>query len=117
MVAPFNDVPGFHDQYFMGIHHSRQAVGDDQSGFILGRTGQLGLNGTLIGRVECRCGLIENQDGRIFEQRSCNRHALLFTTREFQTALTHRGGIALGCRGDEIVNACRFGRGFNFFLR
>jgi hypothetical protein len=49
VVAPFNDVPGFHDQYFMGIHHSRQAVGNDQSGFILGRAGQLGLNGTLIG--------------------------------------------------------------------
>ena len=116
MVAPFNDVSGFHDQYFMGIYHGRQAVGNDQRGFVLGCAGQLSLNGTLIGRVQCRCGLIENQDGRIFEQRSRNGHALLFTARELQTALTHGGGIALGCRGDEIVNACRFGRRFNFFL-
>jgi hypothetical protein len=34
MVTPLNDVPGFHDQYFMGIHHSRQAVGDDQKWFL-----------------------------------------------------------------------------------
>jgi hypothetical protein len=39
VVAPLNDVSGFHNQYFMGIHHSRQAVGNNQRGFVLGRAG------------------------------------------------------------------------------
>ena len=62
MVTPLNDVPGFHDQYFMGVHHGGQAVGDDQSGFILGRTGQLGLNGTLIGRYAQMWALQQNSE-------------------------------------------------------
>ena len=116
MVTPLNDVASLHDQYFMGIHHSRQAVRNDQGCFVLSGTGQLGLNSPFIGRVECRGSFVKDQNGRVFEQGSGNGHALLFSARKFQAAFTHGGGIALRGGGNEIVNACRFGGGFNFFL-
>ena len=100
----------------MGIHHSRQAVRNDQGGFVLSGTGQLGLNSAFIGRVECRGGFVKDQNGRVFEQGSGNGHALLFSARKFQTAFTHGGGVAFGGGGDEIVNARRFCGCFNFFL-
>ena len=49
MVAPLNDLPRLHHQNFMRIHHGGQTVRNDLGGFVLGRTGQFSLNGTLVG--------------------------------------------------------------------
>ena len=53
------------------------AVRNDERGFVLRRTLQLGLNRTLIGTIQSGSGLIKNHNRRVLQQGACNRHALL----------------------------------------
>ena len=68
---------------------------------------QLGLDRALVGRVQRRGRLVEDQDRRVLQQRARDRHALLLAARELEAALAHRGLVALGRGGDEVVDARR----------
>ena len=79
-------------------------MGDHQRGFILGYTLQLGLNTALIGGIERTGGFVKNKYGRVFEQGSGNGHALFFSARQLQTALTNHGLVSRRRRADEVVD-------------
>ena len=76
--AALDDAPGIHHQNLMRVHHGGQAVGDDQGGLVLRHALQLALDGALVGAVKGTGGLVENQDGRVFEQGAGNGYALFF---------------------------------------
>ena len=107
MVAALDDLPGLHHQNLVRIDHRRQAVRDHQGSFVLRHIGQFGLDGAFIGRVQRRGSFIKHQNRWVLEQGAGNGHALLFATRQFQTALAHRGLVALGRGSNEIVDAGR----------
>jgi hypothetical protein len=49
------------------------------------------LDFLLGGRIERRCGLVEDQDGRCLENGAGDGHALLLAARQFQPALADHG--------------------------
>ena len=100
----------------MGIGNRRQAVGDDQRGLALRGTFQLRLDRPLVGRVERRGGLVEDHHRRVLQQRAGDRHALLFATRQFQTALADHRRVAQRRGGDEVVDVGGAGRRFDLGL-
>ena len=79
-----------------------QAVGDDQRGAAARGEVDLGLNGFFGARVERRGGFVEDQDGRILEQRAGDGDALFFTAREFQAAFANTRFVAVGQATDEV---------------
>ena len=74
-----------HDRVRVG--HRRQAVRDDQRRLALRGALQLGLDRALVGRIERRGGLVEDQDRRVLQQRARDRHALLLAAAQLQAAL------------------------------
>ena len=63
----------------------------------------------LILRVDAGGGLVQNDDGGVFQNGAGDGDALLLTAGEGAAALTHHGVIAVGQRHDEIVAAGLFG--------
>ncbi len=96
-------LPVLHDQDLVGVDDGGQAVGDHQGGVVGGDAPQGGLDGLLGARVQGRGGLVEDQDGGIFEDHPGDGHPLLLAARQLQSAFAHRGVIALGRGLDELV--------------
>jgi hypothetical protein len=90
--AALDDAARVHHQNLVRIHHGGQAVRNHQRGLALRGALQLGLDGALVGRVQRRGGLVEDQDRRVLQQGAGNGHALLFAARELEAALAHHGG-------------------------
>ena len=60
MVPTLQDLAILHDQDLVRRDNRRQTVSNDQGGLVLGHPFELGLDGSLIGTVQGRGGLIEN---------------------------------------------------------
>ncbi len=60
-----------------------QIVGDEKNGdAFLCLAAHHARNGGHIGAVQSACGVVENQNGRVFRKRTGNHQALLFAARE-----------------------------------
>ena len=67
------------------------------------------MTGLFGGRVQTRGRLVENQDGRIANDRAGNGNALALTARERDAALAHHGVVAVGHFFDEFMRVGQFG--------
>ena len=83
-ACALDDAARVHDQNFVRVHHGGEAVRNQQRGLVLRSALQLGLDGALVGGIQRAGGLVEDEDGRVLEQRARNGHALLFTARELE---------------------------------
>ena len=79
-------------------------------GAALGEVVERLLHGALGAGVEGAGGLVEEQDGRVAQDRPGDRDALLLAAGEPVAALADDGVVALGQRGDEVVDARGAGR-------
>lgn len=61
------------------------------------------LHHALRQRIQCRGGLIQQQDARLPDQRACNRYALALSAREREASGPTKRAKAIGQRGDEVV--------------
>jgi hypothetical protein len=109
--AALDDAAGLHHQDLVRVDHGGQAVRDDQRGLVLRGALQFRLDGALVGAVQGRRGLVEDQDRRVLQQRAGDGHALLLAAGQLEAALAHHGLVALGRGLDEGVDA-RGARGF-----
>ena len=82
MIAALNNAPPFQDEDLVGVNDGGETVGDDQAGAVLSGELDLGLDGLFGDRVERGGGLVEDQNGRIFEQGAGDGDALFFTPGE-----------------------------------
>ncbi len=64
--------------------------------------------------VECRGGLVENQDLRRLEHDPGDRDALLLAARQFEAALADHGFVPVGQARDEIMDVGAPCRGLDF---
>lgn len=79
MCAALADVATVEYQYLVHVFHCHEAVGNHHSGALVHETIQ-GVQDCVFGeRVEVRGGLIEDEQGGIFEQGTRNREALPFS--------------------------------------
>jgi hypothetical protein len=67
-------------------------------------------------RIERRCGFIENQNGRILEQRAGDRKPLAFSPRKTNSTLSDHRVVALRQAPDKVMRVRGFGGGFNLGL-
>ncbi len=90
MGAALHDLARFQHDDLVGIGHGAQAVGDGDHGAPLARAVQRILNFVFRFTVQRRCRLVQQQDGRVFQQGARNADALLFPARQFQPALARQ---------------------------
>ena len=81
---------------------------DDQGRAFACDLGEFGLDDLFGARIERARRLVEDDDGRLFEQRARDRHALLFAAGQFQAALADAGLVTFRQALDERVNVRRF---------
>ena len=99
----------FHDAVFRqhpddgGVADGGKPVSDGKGGASLGQLFQGFLHQALAFIVQGAGGLVQNQDGRIFQKYTRDGDALLLPARELDTPLAHEGIIPFGQPGDEFV--------------
>ena len=79
-------------------------MGDDDAGAILHQHLQGILNGALGDGIQRRGGLVQNEDGGIFQDHPRNGQALLLAAGELEAAITHLREIAVGLLGNKLMN-------------
>jgi len=87
--------------------HGREPMGDDERRAVTHQRLQRILDEQLRFCVERRRGLVEDQDRRIPEQRSRDRHTLTLPARQFLSALSNPRLVLIRQRDDELVRVRR----------
>ena len=116
-MRPFlRDTPILQDYDAAGVVERRQAVGDYQSGPAYHQVGQRVLNQRFSLRVHAGGGLIQNQNGSVFQESSGQSDALPLATGEGHSSLSHCSVIPLGQGSDKVMYVCGARRLFNLFV-
>ena len=89
------------------VAHGREPVGDRDRRSSLGKPLERLLDEALGLRVERRRRLVEHEDRRVAEHGARDRHALLLAAREAVAALADDRVVAVGERGDQLVDLGR----------
>ncbi|KAG1246977.1 hypothetical protein G6F65_020402 [Rhizopus arrhizus] len=104
MAAAFDDAAvGQHDD-LVRVRHGGQAVGDDQRAAALADFPQVRLDFAFGVGVQRAGGLVEQEDGRVLQDRARNGHALLFPARQLQAPFAHHGLVAVGHGHDQVMD-------------
>ena len=93
------------DHDLLGVADGREPVGDRDRGPALRQLVERGLHRPLGLGVQRAGGLVEDEHGRVAQDRAGDRDALLLAAREAVAALADDGVVALGQRGDQVVDA------------
>ena len=104
MRAALDDAAVVEDDDLVGVAHRGEAVRDRDHRPALREPLERGLHRALGLRVERRGGLVEDEDRGIAQDRPRDRDALLLAAREPVAALADDGLVALGERGDQVVD-------------
>src|SRR6185312_16986004 len=94
MGAALDDAAGFDHEDLLSGADGGEAMGDDERGAAAEQMGQALLNQRFGFGIEAAGGLVQNQDGRVGEQRARDREALALSAGEFDAALAHDGVVA-----------------------
>src|SRR6266699_249322 len=77
-----------------------------------------GLLNEILGlHIDTGGGVIENEDARIEQERTCDSDALLLAAREGDAALSHPCVVPIGQAAGEVMQACNFSCRYDLFLR
>ena len=109
--ADLGDAPAVEHGDAVGVADRRQAVGDDDRRAAQQRRLEGGLDVRLVVVVEVARRLVEDHHLRILEQQAGDGDALLLAARQAVAALADDGVVAVGERGDGVVDAGRLGGG------
>ena len=106
MLTALDDRPVLHHEDLVRGEDRGEPVGDQDARAVLHERLDRLLNLLLRDRVERRCRLVKDEQGRIFEEHPRDRDPLLLPTRELESAVSdHRVEPALLLL-DEIVDIC-----------
>ena len=87
----------------VGAADGAEPVGDHEDGASLHEVGQRGLHQRLALGIECRGGLVENENGRVLEDGAGDGHALAFAAGETKAFLADDRVVALRHAQDEVM--------------
>ena len=104
MGATLDDAAVLHDDDLVGVFDGGEPMRDDQRRAIAHELDQRLLDAPLGFVVERRRGLVEDQDGRVLEQRARDGDALALAARQQRAAIADRGVEALRQLGGELVD-------------
>ena len=92
-------------------------MGNNKRGPVLHQLIQTGLHGALGLGIKRRGGLVQYQNGGVFQHGAGNGDALLLSTGKLQAALTNNGVIAIREGLDKLMGIGALGDVHDFFLR
>ena len=101
--AHFGDPAAFQDDDQIGAAHRGQAVGDNDRRSPDHQSFQCLLDQQLGFGVDRRCGLVQDQDWRVLEDRPGDRQPLFLPARQFDPSFANDCIIAVRQPGDKIV--------------
>lgn len=96
LVQDVNDV---------GLNNGAEAVGDDEAGAVSAKSGEGGLDEILRFHIDGGGGLIEEQDGSVFEESTRKSEALALAAAQEDTAFTDFGVEAFWHAANEVFGA------------
>ena len=117
MRAAFDNLALVKYQNLIGVLHGGKAVGDHQNRLLLGQLFKGKLDLVLILCVRKCGGLVENDDGSILQNGSCQRNTLVFAAREIGAAAAHHGIKTVGEPVDDLPALRSFGGAQDLFPR
>ena len=88
MSAELRDFPFGNHRNFIGAANGGQAVRHHYCGSAFAQLVKCGLNLHFRAVIERTCRLVQNQNGRVFQEHSRNGNALFLTAGEFDAALS-----------------------------
>ncbi|KAH0427646.1 hypothetical protein KCU90_g7146, partial [Aureobasidium melanogenum] len=95
-VPPLRDDAAlFQHDNAVSLLHGRETVRDDQRGAVLRGIVESLLDQPLAGGIERAGCFVEQQDGRILQDRACDRNALALSTRQSHATLAEKSIVAL----------------------
>ena len=100
----------------VGREDGREAVRDGQHRAAARQALQRVLDGALRHGVDARRRLVEDEDGRVLEQRAGDGDALLLAAGEAVAALADDGVVAVGQARDEVVDVGGARRRFDLLV-
>jgi L-ascorbate metabolism protein UlaG (beta-lactamase superfamily) len=86
MASAFHDASAFQDEDLVGVPYGGEPVGDDEAGPVFHEAVEGLLDQPFGGVVHAGGGLVEDEDGRVFEQGAGDGEALFFADAEFDSA-------------------------------
>ena len=107
VAATLDDLTRVEHEDLVGVADRRQAVGDRDRRASARELVQRLLHGALGLVVKRRRRLVEDQHRRVAQDGARDRHALLLAAREAIAALADGRVIAIGQRGDQLVDLRR----------
>lgn len=117
MRTDFRDSPGFDDSDPVRMGDRAQAVSDHKTRSILHQLGQASQDESFAFRVEVTGRFVQNQDLRVGQHSSRDRHSLALSTAETHSPFTNQRVLAIGQAFDEFANVGNFSRVLNVLLR
>src|SRR3954471_19251700 len=106
MVATLHNFASAQDQDLIGISNCPQAVRDDKTGAARHQSLQGLLNQRLGPGINAGRRLVENENGRVFQERSCDANALLFSDAELNATLADLSVVTARQPGDKFMTVC-----------
>ncbi|MNF61828.1 hypothetical protein D3C84_434920 [compost metagenome] len=97
----------------IGVFYRGQAMGDDQGGAVFHQAWQGLLDQVFALGIEGAGGFIEQQNGRIDQQRPCDGESLALAAGQTEPAITQVGLITVGHGLDKVVGIGNVCRGLN----
>ncbi len=116
MGSLFDDSTLVNDQDAVGIPYGGETVGDEEDGPICHQPFQCDLNLEFRFGIQRRCGLVENEDGSILEQRPGYGDPLSLPAGEFYPPFPDYRIVAQGQLFDEPMGIGRIGGRHDFLL-
>lgn len=107
MPALLHEAAVADDQNLIGMAHGLEAMCNHDNGFIPRQRLDGPLQPVLIFRVHIGCGLVENDDGGVFQHGARNGNALPLAAGKVGAASADDRIVAVGQRLDEIITAGR----------
>ena len=106
MSAAFDDASVFQYQNLVGIADGAEAVCDDETCATAHESLESLLDQSLGGGVDTGGGLVENEDGRVLQQRAGDADALLFADAQTHPAFADLGVEAVGQFANKVMAIC-----------
>ena len=101
--TPLDDLPVVEYADKVGVFDGGEAVGDDDGGAVAHEVVERFLDEFFGLGVEGGGGFVENHDGRILEDGTCDAEALALPAAEFAAAVADDGLVAVFGLEDEVV--------------
>ncbi len=109
MCSRFHDLALVHDKDLVAVFDRAEAMRDKDRGHVFCIFVDCGIEGALRNGIEVACGLIQDQNVRLFEHCPCDGKALSLASGEVGTVFLEEGTVAKRHLVYKIVGLCHLG--------